>query len=267
MMCDDVTLILQGPITSKISKNIARGIKNLENYSKIAKTIISTWKGAELKPTKRYLAKYNIDIIESDEDQYKNMYSDANMNFQVASTLIGLKKVDTKYAIKLRCDESYGDLSKFIQKMKDNPDKIVTNNFFFSKNSYDPFHPSDHVIGGTTENMMSMFSYAYKTCLKVGKGYKMTGDYFGVPDLINRDGNSGVAPEVFLCFCYLKSKNVDIDLEKSVEIMKKYYDVVPVIDMGQFACKYDISVVNNMNYPDYKTRLLPANFIHSMEEL
>ena len=49
--------------------------------------------------------------------------------------------------------------------------------------------------------------------------------------------------------------------------MKKYYDVVPVIDMGQFACKYDISVVNNMNYPDYKTRLLPANFIHSMEEL
>tara|TARA_Y100000004_G_scaffold177103_1_gene218360 strand:- start:569 stop:1372 length:804 start_codon:yes stop_codon:yes gene_type:complete len=267
MKHDDVTLVLQGPIAKgKLETYLVAGMKNLKYYSETAKTIISTWKGAKLKPSKKILAKYNIDIIEASEDLYKNMYRDANMNFQVASTLNGLKKVKTKYAIKLRCDESFSDLSKFIQKIKENPEKIVTTNMFFSKNSYDPFHPSDHVIGGTTENMKSMFDYAFKVCQKENTEKQLNADYFGVPDLINRDGNNGVSPETFLCFCYLMSKGIALDLNKSVEIMKENYEVVPLEDMGKFHCKYAISVINNTNY-DFYLNNLPQNFLRSMNDL
>ena len=65
-------------------------------------------------------------MIESDPDIYKNMYSNANINYHVASTLNGLKKVTTKYAIKLRSDEYYSDLSKFVEKIKNNPEKVIT---------------------------------------------------------------------------------------------------------------------------------------------
>jgi hypothetical protein len=267
MKHDDVTLLLQGPIEKgKLNTYLVAGMRNLKYYSQTAKTIISTWKGAEVKPSKSFLTKHSVDIIESNENLYKNMYRDANMNFQVASTLNGLKKIKTKYTIKLRCDESFSDLSKFIQKIKDNPTKIVTTNVFFSKNSYDPFHPSDHVIGGTTENMKSMFSYAFKVCQKENTKERLNADHFGVPNLINRDGNNGLAPETFLCFCYLQSKGVKLELEKSVEIMKENYEVVPLEDMGKFHCKYDISIINNTNYDTYLDQM-PQNFLRSMGEL
>lgn len=262
----DVTIILQGPTNNKISKNINRGIRKIKEYCKFGNVILSTWKTNEIKPTKKYLSKNNIEIIESNEDLYKNMYRDANMNFQVASTLNALKKVRTKFAIKLRTDEFYSDLSEFIKKIENNPNKIVTNNVFFSKNDYEPFHPSDHVIGGTTENMVKKFGYAFNACNKFGGIKQVRSDVFGIPEWRNRDGNNKVSPEVFLCLCYLKSIGVDVKLEDSVEIMKEHYDVVPLDKMGKFECKYDISTISNINYGEYLSSM-PQNFIRSMEEL
>ena len=177
---------------------------------------------ANIGTTKKFLSKHNITMIESDPDIYKNMYSNANMNYHVASTLNGLKKVTTKYAIKLRSDEYYSDLSKFVEKIKNNPEKVITSNFFFSQDDSEPFHPSDHVIGGTTENLLSMFNYAFKVCRKELGSIALSSNYFNIPDWRNRDGNRKVSPETFLCFCYLLSKGVKLDLSKSKEIMKKH---------------------------------------------
>ncbi len=263
---NDITIVIQGPIGKKFSDGLSKGIRNLETYCKFGHIIISTWKNNPVKPSKKFLSKHNITMIESDPDIYKDMYSNANMNYQVASTLNGLKKVNTKYAIKLRSDEHYSDLSKFIEKIKNNPEKVITSNFFFSQNDSEPFHPSDHVIGGTTENLLSMFNYAFKVCRKELGSIALASDYFDLPNWRNRDGNRQVSPETFLCFCYLLSKGVKLDLSKSKEIMKKYYDVVPVTEMGKFICKYMITAVDPLAYK----RLIqkrPKNFINSMEEL
>ena len=263
---NDVTIIIQGPMGQKIANGLAKGIKNLETYVQFGKIIISTWKNNPIRPSKKFLSKHNITMIESDPDIYKNMYSNANMNYQVASTLNGLKKVDTKYVIKIRSDEYYSDLSKFIEKIKNNPEKIITNNFFFSQDDYEPFHPSDHVIGGTTENLLSMFNYAFKVCSKELGSIPLASNYFNLPNWRNRDGNRQVSPETFLCFCYLLSKGVKLDLKKSKEIMKKYYDVVPVTSMGSFICKFQHSAVDKNSYIRKKSKN-PKNYIDSMEEL
>lgn len=263
---NDVTLVIQGPMGKKMGDGLAKGIRNLETFCKFGKVIISTWKSDGLKPSKKFLSKHDITIIQADSDNYKHMYSNANMNYQVASTLNGLKKVDTKYVIKLRSDEYYSDLSKFIEKIKNNPEKIITNNFFFSRNDSEPFHPSDHVIGGTTENLLSMFNYAFKICQKELGSIALSSNYFDIPKWRNRDGNRKVSPEAFLCFCYLLSKGVKLDLSKSKEIMKKYYDVVPVTDMGKFLCRYMLTAVDSSAYKRLVQKR-PKNFINSMEEL
>ena len=93
---NDITIIIQGPIGKKFSDGLSKGIRNLETYCKFGDIIISTWKNNPVKPSKKFLSKHNITMIESDPDIYKNMYSNANMNYHVASTLNGLKKVTTK---------------------------------------------------------------------------------------------------------------------------------------------------------------------------
>ena len=260
---NDVTLVIQGPMGQKISSGLAKGIKNLKSYLKFGKIVISAWSNNKLKPSKKFLFNHNITLVEANSEDYKHMYNNANMNYQVASTLNGLKKVNTKYAIKLRSDECYSDLTKFIEKIKDNPEKIITSNFFFSQNDYEPFHPSDHVIGGTTENLLSMFNYAFKVCKKESGVEVLTSDYFGVPDWRSRDRNNKVSPETFLCFCYLVSKEVKLSLSKSKEIMKKYYDVVPVTDMGKFFCKCGLDAYSNNAYTRLKCKR-PQN-IYSLE--
>jgi hypothetical protein len=83
--------------------------------------------------------------------------NDQNVYLQVQSTLDGLKKCTSNYSIKVRADEYYLNWDDFISKMVENPDKIITNNVFFRKVERYPFHISDHIIGGLTENMVDMF--------------------------------------------------------------------------------------------------------------
>lgn len=266
---NDVTLVIQGPISKRLSNGLAKGIRHIETYCKFGRVIVSTWDSHGIKPSKKFLAKHNITLIEANPDDYKHMYNSYNINYQVASTLNGLKKVTTKYAIKLRSDEYYSDLSKFIKKIKDNPEKIVANNVFFREDSYEAFHPSDHVIGGTTENMLGMFNYAFVMCQREFGKAVLTSDYFNIPRQEWKDHHTDVGefvkrgeicPEVFLCFSYLLSKGVKLDLSKSKEIMKKHFDVVPVADMGKCVCKAGI----NSSRQEFQWG---GKVINSMEEL
>tara|TARA_R110000824_G_scaffold349950_1_gene536843 strand:+ start:229 stop:1026 length:798 start_codon:yes stop_codon:yes gene_type:complete len=259
----DVTLVLQGPTVS-LSGRLGAAFKNINNYQKyVSKIIVSTWSHHNVKPSSSMLKKHNIGYIEDNIEQYTDYYNDANIAYQCISSLNGMDLVDTKYVIKARCDEKYTDLSKFIEVMKASPDKLTTNNFLFVNDDWLQFHPSDHVMGGTTDNMKGMFETATATCQKNGKKSRLTGKDMGIADY--RNGmldNSLIPPETLLLLSFLKHKNVSIDCSKSIDIMKEHCELVELKDMGKFLCHLAC-----VPYTNYDVVLNKTPSITSLEEL
>ena len=163
MKHDDITIVLQGPLNTR-GGSMSRGVYNIPTYLQfVGAAIISTWKDPSIKPSKRFLKNNNTTYIEDDPKKYSKMVNWMNMNLQIASSLNGLKKVKTKYAIKVRCDEKYEDLSVFIDTMKKNPNLLTTQEPFY-RHTQKRHWISDHVMGGLTTKMAEMFELAYDRC-------------------------------------------------------------------------------------------------------
>jgi hypothetical protein len=80
-----------------------------------------------------------------------------SIEYQLVSTIFGLNSVETRYAIKLRGDEWYSNLNLVADILKYDPERIHTGTVFFRKWSIWPYHPSDHLMAGKTENLKLMF--------------------------------------------------------------------------------------------------------------
>jgi len=260
---NDVTLVLQGPTVS-LSGKLGAAFKNIKNYQKyVSKIVVSTWSHHDVKPSSSMLKNNNIGYIEDNIEQYSDYYNDANIAYQCISSLNGMDLVDTKYVIKARCDEKYTDLSKFIEVMKASPNKLTTNNFLFVNDDWLQFHPSDHVMGGTTENMKGMFETATAICQKNGNKGRLTGKDVGISDYRNGMlNNSFIPPETLLLLSFLKHKNVSIDCSKSIDIMKEHCELVELKDMGKFLCHLAC-----VPYTNYDVVLNKTPSITSLEEL
>lgn len=141
---EDVTLIIQGRV-SLDAFNF--WVSNYKDFP----VIISTWVDCDIsfKEIPR-----NFTIILS---QYPEDYGPQNINLQLISTLTALERVKTKYAIKMRADEYWSNVDYILNTIKGQPNKIHTSAVFFRAWQYAEYHISDHLIGGTTENMLTMF--------------------------------------------------------------------------------------------------------------
>lgn len=165
---------------------------------------------------------------EIQENNYSNL---GNIYFQTYSTLKGIYKVETEYIIKCRGDEYY-NYNNFIHKMLKNPHKIITNNVYAAKTEEVPFHPSDHLIGGKTENLKLMFE---KSIELLKKNYKIS--------------NEASKSEQHLAMSYLcSSKNLcdfenlkKLPHEEVKKIMKDNFEIVNINDLKD----YEISHMNN----------------------
>jgi hypothetical protein len=152
-MIKDLTIILQGRCeieTLQLWK---------ENYSDW-NIIISTWVGTDIPfdipPTWKLI-----------KSQYPNRYAPfQNLDYQITSTLYGLDKVKTKYTIKLRADEYWSGVGIVYDKMKTNENKVLCGSMFFRKLGLYPYHISDHIICGTTENIKIMFDGAHDNLIQ-----------------------------------------------------------------------------------------------------
>ena len=141
---EDVTIIVQGKI-SQDAYNFW-----LENY-KDYKVIISTW------------IDTNIDFVNIHDNfkivlsQIPSVSGDQNLNYQLVSTINALECVTTKYVIKIRGDEYWSNLQYIANTIKVQSNKIHTSPVFFRHWSFAEYHISDHLICGTTENLLCMF--------------------------------------------------------------------------------------------------------------
>lgn len=112
------------------------------------KVVLSTWN------------VYNFEDIKS-RVQSRNIHNNQNVYYQVYTTLWGLRKVKSRFAIKIRSDEIWSDFTEFNKTMKNHPDKLCCSNIYLRKVCHYPYHTSDHVIGGRTIEMLKMFQKAY----------------------------------------------------------------------------------------------------------
>ena len=141
---EDVTIIIQG----KLWKDCYDFW--ISNY-KECPVILSTWVDTEIDF--KTLPNNFIVLL----SPYPSDFGAQNINLQLTSTLNALKRVTTKYVIKLRGDEYYSNLQYIKNCILVEPNKIHTSPIFFRAWQYAEYHISDHIIAGTTENMMTMF--------------------------------------------------------------------------------------------------------------
>lgn len=141
------TILLQGKVNKE---TLSLWIKNHQN----SKVVLSVWEDEDLSS---YQIPKSWEVV---VNQYPliRFAPNANLDYQIISTLRGLGKVQTKWVIKMRCDEYWSNLDKVYQKMVKSPQKLITASMFFRKwGTYTKFHPSDKLIGGTLDNLIGMF--------------------------------------------------------------------------------------------------------------
>lgn len=140
----EVTIVVQGRISQDAYDF---WIKNYKDYN----VIISTWVDNKINFSNIH---NNFKVVLS---QIPAITGDQNLNYQVVSTLNALECVRTKYAIKIRGDEYYSNLENVYNQIKFRPDLIFTSPIYFRHWNFAEYHISDHLIAGTTENLLLMF--------------------------------------------------------------------------------------------------------------
>lgn len=215
------------------------------------KIIKSTWSCYDLKQVQDHVKKNNI-------------HNNQNIYYQVYTTLEGLKRVDTKYVIKVRSDEFYADFSIFIKTMLQNENKVCCSNIYLRKVNKYAFHMSDHIIGGMTKEVLKMFKNAHDI----------------LNDHITKDKpfrNCIWCPEQVLAIAYLMNYyNINtINLDTCRELMQRHFVSVDITTFKRFSVVYTCTkpskgpprqkiTATNANFNDHKDELIDLYSIHKL---
>jgi hypothetical protein len=140
----NVTILLQGKIFQESLDFI------IQHYPE-SNVVISTWIGSDVDFSK-IPSTYTVIFTKLPENS-----GHQNINYQILSTLNGLKFIETDYVIKLRGDEYYSNLDYVAYEIAMNPNKIHCSPVFFRHWSFMEYHISDHLLAGTTHNIKLMF--------------------------------------------------------------------------------------------------------------
>jgi len=182
---DDVTIILQGRINPAC---LERWITTYFDWN----VVVSTWTKVD-----GHNNKINISSIPSKWSvlslpQPQKTIDIGTLQFQIQSTTNAFPHVNSEYLIKVRGDEFYSNLHRFVREMKYKKEQIICSDIYYRGFQKSYFHISDHLIGGTTNNVKAMFENTFK---QISDGWKMTSNF---------DGSSN--PETYLGFGFVSYK-------------------------------------------------------------
>ncbi|WP_076589025.1 WavE lipopolysaccharide synthesis family protein [Vibrio ostreicida] len=190
MNFEDITFVIQGPIMPSVTQ---RSIDTIRNTFPKSHVIVSTWEGAD---TSQLTADETI--LSQDPGSTVFVYSKkdqaipVNINRQIVSTLAGLLKVKTKYAVKLRADnvlhkttvidlfEQYQDRETQYAFLNH---RLICSNYFakeYERGLKVPYFYSDFFQFGETEDLITVWrqphyeDYSFNTALA---GKKQHADY------------------------------------------------------------------------------------------
>jgi hypothetical protein len=233
---------------------------NQHNY---LNTVVSTWWYPVVDEEANLFARPNLKLIVNHVPDTTQIYNDQNRYLQFKSTYSGLLEVQTEYVIKARSDEYYLNLNPAAMKFLSNPNKVLTNNVFFRKTKYLPYHPSDHLIIAKTELLKTVYKKCIQQCENDKE--KLEEGYFNqIPKRIVPEQQFAINVIKTLEKKSFKLPTKIEDIDKMRAITKKHFDVINTQYLGQYRVtsrkygKFD----NNMNF------LLPEiDILNSLEEL
>jgi hypothetical protein len=243
---EDVTIIIQGRLEQDSYDFYRSKYVN-------CKVIISTWIDNKVdfselpKNFKVILAPLPIES------------GDQNINYQVTSTLNALDLVKTKYVIKMRGDEYWSYPENIYEAIKLEPNKLHCSSVFFRAWQYCEYHMSDHLIAGTTENMIILFK---RTKYNWESG-RLNVSKWKIDGVFSRYINTH-SPEERLTKSYLEAKDPDGFInEDGRSLMKKHFNILDIDLLKPYRIKANLFKV------DFKDNFIPEqNFsISTIDQL
>jgi hypothetical protein len=226
----DCTIILHGPLEDY-------SLIPISQYMRDYKIVVVAPMGVnpniadEVLRISKKTDNVSLILYQSNMILKEGINNEQNRYFHHFSVLMGLQFVNTKYAIKIRSDEYYSNLEPFLDIMRVCSNKIITNDVFFRKKEVFRFHPSDHLVGGTTKNMENVFHLATlysenrDTLVKAryySENINVAEQYLGLATI-----NALVTNEDDIPVC-----KTDLDLD--YYLMNKCFDIVPSQRLGFF---------------------------------
>ena len=188
-----------------------------------------------------------------------------------------MKKSNTEYSIKIRCDQWYENLSPILECVLQNDNKFVCSNQHFRPDFLYKYHAGDNIIGMKTQDLLNTFQTCYDRLTKnafvlLSGAYMYTDNQeLLTPKLfqkyiqykrnnlefitkhddkpilhtikILRDYGIGIAPEQMIATSYLISKNILPIPENSKSIVKDNFFIFKVEDLGGHLNKHNVNTV------------------------
>ncbi len=174
---ENITVVVQGPVQARADRPMDEGITHrslasVRTHLPGAKIILSTWPKQNLEGL-----DYDDLVICDDPGPNINRYLEdgtpakVNNNRQIVSSVEGLKRVQTRYAMKLRSDNFLtSDQFKTLQQAfpARHPDyrflqeRVVVNNTFtreYAKGMRVLFHACDFFYFGLTEDVLALWNF------------------------------------------------------------------------------------------------------------
>ena len=199
----NVTILIQGLITQECYNFF------VETYPQYP-IVFSTWSTNSLD-----LSYFPNNVVFVTQKLPKTK-GHQNINYQIDSTLLGLNCTNTDFVIKVRGDEYYSNLKEVESNIESNPNKIWTSPIWFRHFNQWPFHISDHIMAGKTENLKLMF--------KTTK-YNLKNDLlYHIKDGVR---NEFWEPEINLTRSYLMAKYpMDFGSRDGIQMMIDNFDII-----------------------------------------
>lgn len=215
---EDVTILIQGRLNQECYDFF------VENYTKYPNVIISTWVNSDIDfknlPSNFILIKQQL----PKDTGYQNL------NYQLVSTLGGLKCVKTKYVIKQRGDEYWSNIERMVEQIKKNDDKLFTSPIWFRHWKFSEYHASDHIVAGTKENV-ELFFQSTKNNFDI----KKFEDFY---------------PETVLTRSYLEAKDKKAFYNTDGRIMMaQYFDIIDLVPLKPY--KVEAKIYFTAFYNDF----------------
>jgi hypothetical protein len=228
---EDVTVIIQGRL---LQESYDFYVKNYRDFP----VIISTWIDNEIS-FKNLPPNFKVVL-----SQYPTDFGDQNFHLQIISTLAGLQMVKTKYSIKLRGDEYWSNPNRILKSIKYKPNKIWTSSVFFRAWQYAEYHISDHIIAGTTDNLLIMFS----ECKSIFDNGELNLSKWKINGKFHKWVKTH-APEERITKAYLRAKSPNTF--ESVDgrlLMKEHFDILDIQTLKPYKIKANLF---KMIYEDF----------------
>ena len=219
-----ITILIQGPLRNNLCLN------TLQSYLKYGKVLLVVYKNDD---TTEIEVKFpSVTVVKIDYPDVTNKYNFNNTFVQTNGILEGLKLIDTEFTIRVRSDESFPDLTKFIENIKNNPNKIHVSNLYSFKDEVVKFHMGNHIFAGKTDILLKAFEWAYNVCTNSIENVTIQNDDMYFLDKMGIEIK--MWSEILQTISYLIGLGVDISSKNSKNIMLEHFFMTPLADFPNF---------------------------------